>query len=258
MSVSVAMMSSRVAPACVSCSEGAAAPFPFSTAFQPIVDLRSGGIFAYEALVRGPNGEPASTVLSQIDDGNRYAFDQSSRRQAIELACRLGLIEAGARLSINFMPGAMYNPEHCIRSSIGAARRSGLSPDRLIFEVVEYEHVPDRQKLSEIFRVYRSYGIANALDDFGVGHANLLLFAELEPEILKLDMAFTRGVQNSATKRAILSGMVGICRSMGILLVAEGIETDEELETMKALGVELIQGYRLGRPLFERLGEPVL
>ncbi len=258
MSGSAAIVPSRTTLSCASCSGATAAPFPFSVAFQPIVDLRSGAVFAYEALVRGPAGEPSGTVLSQITDVNRYAFDQSSRRLSIELACRLGLIERGARLSINFMPGAMYNPEHCIRTSIRAANRAGLSPHRLIFEVVEYEHVLDREKLSEIFRVYRSHGIANALDDFGAGHANLLLFAELRPEILKLDMALTRAIESSAMKRAILAGLVGVCRAMGISLVAEGIETEAELATVRSLGIELVQGYRLGRPLFETLGTPVL
>ena len=258
MSASVAIAPLRAPRSCASCSEGTAAPFPFSVAFQPIVDLRQGTVFAYEALVRGPAGEPASSILSQVDDGNRYAFDQSSRRLAIELSCRLGLIDRGARLSINFMPGAMYDPQHCIRTSIAAANRSGLAPDRLIFEVIEYEYVPDRKKLSEIFRVYRSHGIANALDDFGAGHANLLLFAELEPEILKLDMDLTRGIERSASKRVILAGLVGICRTLGIRLVAEGIETEAELDTIRSVGIELAQGYRLGRPLFEALGTPVL
>ena len=112
--------------------------------------------------------------------------------------------------------------------------------------------------MSEIFRVYRSHGIANALDDFGAAHANLLLFAELRPEILKLDMALTRAIESSAMRRAILAGLVGVCRAMEIGLVAEGIETETELATVRSLGIELVQGHRLGRPLFETLGTPVL
>ena len=105
---------------CHECAN-AKAPFVFKTAYQPIVDLDHDKVFAYEALVRGPSGEGAATVLDQITDSNRYAFDQSSRRQAIENSVALGLLQTGAALSINFMPNAMYNPENCVRTSIIAA-----------------------------------------------------------------------------------------------------------------------------------------
>ncbi len=247
-----------VRQSCVGCHEGAAAPFPFSHAFQPIVDIGTGEVFAYEALVRGVAGEGAGTILSQVNEHNAYSFDQASRRSAIELACRLGLLDSGARLSINFMPGAMYEPSACIRTSLAAAGRAGLPASRIIFEVLEQERVDDGGKLREIFRVYRQHGLVNALDDFGAGYAGLVLLADLRPEVLKLDMALTRDIDGSAVKRTIVGGMVGICRELGITLVAEGIETDAELAVMRALGITLVQGYRLAKPAFEALEVPVL
>ena len=241
-----------VVPACLDCA-AAAAPFAFRTAFQPIADLATGRAFAYEALVRGPAGESADAVLDQVNDANRYAFDQASRRQAIETAAAFGLLDTGAALSINFMPNAMYNAENCVRASILAARRAGLPNTRIIFEVVEQERVHDVPALRDIFAVYRRHGFRNALDDFGAGFAGLNLLADLQPDILKLDMGLTRGIDGSATRRAIVAGAVSICRDLAIPLIAEGVENEAELATLRALGVRYAQGYYLGPPCLEGL-----
>lgn len=246
------------AASCRDCRAGTAAPFAFSSAFQPIVDLATRSVFAFEALVRGPAGEGAASVFAQVHDGNRYAFDQAARRRAIELACERGLHETGARLSINFMPNAMYEPERCVRSSLAAAKRAALDPSRLIFEMVEHERIDDHAKAREIFRVYRSHGITNAIDDFGAAHSGLVLLSELEPDILKLDMALIRDIDSSARKRSIVAGVVGICRDLGIKLIAEGIETKAEAATLRGSGIDLMQGFLFGRPAFERLEPPLL
>src|ERR1700753_1649048 len=101
------------APACGACKDGSGEPFPFSMAFQPILDVATQSVYAYEALVRGLNGESAFSVLSQVTGGTRYAFDQPCRVKAIELAARLGVADRGASLSVNFMPGAVYSPAAC-------------------------------------------------------------------------------------------------------------------------------------------------
>ena len=242
---------------CQGCAPGVT-PILFDTAFQPIMDLEQNTVFAYEALVRGLAGEGAHTVLNQINDNNRYAFDQSSRRQAIEIAASLGIVESGASLSINFMPGAMYDPTRCMRASVMAARRAGLPSTRIIFEVVEQEHVSEVERLREIFRVYRETGFRNAIDDFGAGFAGLTLLADLTPDILKLDMALTRNIDHSAARRAIVAGAVGICRELGLTLVAEGIETEAELATLRTLGIRYAQGYLLARPKVRTLERPSL
>ena len=138
---------------CGECAEGVKQPFPFTMAFQPIVSASRQEVFAYEALVRGLSGEAASTILSRVNRRNRYAFDQSCRKTAIDLAARLGIAELGAKLSINIIPGAMYEPENCVRATLAAARRANLPLDRLIFEVTEgVETVAE-------FRTLRALGI---------------------------------------------------------------------------------------------------
>jgi EAL domain-containing protein (putative c-di-GMP-specific phosphodiesterase class I) len=122
--------------ACRACRDGEALDFKFSYAYQPIVDVNQRTVFAHEALVRGPNGEGAHTVLSRLDEHNRYRFDQACRVKAIKGAALLGLSE---RLSINFLPNAIYKPEVCIRTTLEAARAHQFPVERIIFEATEGE-----------------------------------------------------------------------------------------------------------------------
>jgi EAL domain-containing protein (putative c-di-GMP-specific phosphodiesterase class I) len=200
---------------CGACADGIAPPFAFSMAFQPVVDVAAGRVYAYEALVRGPRGEGARTVLDQVTLANRYSFDQSCRIKAIELASRLGLVENGASLSINFIPGAMYQPENCVRATLAAARRHGFPLERLIFEVTENEEVADHAHLENIVSVYRRHGLRVALDDFGAGYSGLSLLARFRPDVVKIDMELIRGLDGDGRRRIVVEGVVGICRSWG-------------------------------------------
>ena len=134
--------------ACGQCRNSQGLGFDFVFAYQPIVDIVERTVFAYEALVRGPNGESAYSVLSQVNDENRYTFDQACRVEAIRGAAELGMSEC---LSINFLPNAVYRPEACIRSTIEAARKYQFPIEQIIFEVTEGEQVQDRAHLVNIF-----------------------------------------------------------------------------------------------------------
>ena len=183
-------------PACGACRTEDGAPFPFTMAFQPIVS--STGVFAYEALVRGPEGQSAGTVLAQVNGANMYSFDQACRVKAIEMAAALG--HCASTVSINFIPGAVYRPETCIRKTLETAERVGLPLTRIIFEVTEGEQVADRGHLISIFREYRKHGLQTAIDDFGAGFAGLELLSEFQPDIVKLDMKIIRDVDARPAK----------------------------------------------------------
>lgn len=238
---------------CDACQHGAKQPFPFSMAFQPIVDTKARQVFAYEALVRGVNGESAYSILSQVTSENRYAFDQNCRVAAITLASKLGLIATGARLSINFMPGAVYSPAACIQLTLKTANLVGFPLDRLIFEITEDEEVLDRKHLRSIIEEYRRQGFAVAVDDFGAGYSGMNLLADLPTDIIKLDMELTRNLQERPAAISVVRAMVGLARALGSRLVAEGVETREEYRTLQKCGVELMQGYLLAKPMFEGL-----
>lgn len=223
-------------------------------AFQPIVDLHTRQPFAYEALVRGPNGEGALSVLSQINDANRYRFDQACRVKAIELASRLGLHKLpDCKLSINFMPNAVYRAETCIRATLEASREFSFPTDRLMFEVTEGERVEDPQHLVGIFNEYRRQGFTTAIDDFGSGYSGLNLLATFQPHVLKLDMDLTRDIANHSARQAIVAGVLLVAERLGITVVAEGVETQSECDCLAEMGVRYIQGYLFAKPAFESL-----
>jgi EAL domain-containing protein (putative c-di-GMP-specific phosphodiesterase class I) len=140
-------------PGCKHCADSLG--FDFTFAFQPIVNVEDLRVFAHEALVRGKDGQGAGWVLAQVTDANRYRFDQECRIRAINLAAKLGL---ATHLSINFMPNAVYQPEHCIRTTLEASRQVGFDIHKLIFEVLENEEVADPTKLKEIFAYYQTQG----------------------------------------------------------------------------------------------------
>ena len=242
-------------PQCGACKDGAQQPFSFTMAYQPIVDTEAGRIFAYEALVRGPQGESAYSVLSRVTEENRYAFDQSCRVKAITLAAELGLPATGAKLSINFMPGAVYSPAACIQLTLNTAKAVSFPLDQLVFEITEAEEVKDRRHLVGIAEEYRRHGFQMALDDYGAGYAGLNLLADLPVDILKLDMDLTRNLHQRPTALAIVRSTVMLAAALKITLVAEGIETIEEYNAVRSCGIRLMQGYLLAKPGFEALPE---
>lgn len=235
---------------CRACRDGKALDFDFSMAFQPIVDLRERRLFAYEALVRGTDGSGAATILQRVDGDNRYAFDQACRVKAVELAASLGI---PCHVSINFLPNAVYQAATCIRATLEAAQRFGFPTERIVFEITENEELVDKEHLKSIIREYRRQGFKTAIDDFGAGYSGLNLLAEFQPDIIKLDMALVRGVDADPVRRAIVQGIVGVCRALNIEVIAEGVETPGELRELQALGIHLFQGYLLARPGFECL-----
>jgi EAL domain-containing protein (putative c-di-GMP-specific phosphodiesterase class I) len=219
-------------------------------AFQPVIDLLHERIEAHEALVRGPNGEGAYSVLAQVNSENRYSFDQACRVRAIELACSLGL---DVRLNINFSPNAVYNPGSCIRQTLEAAARCGLPRNRLTFEIVEGEEFTDIEHLRHIMTEYRRQGFLLALDDFGTGYSSLERLAYLQPDIIKLDRALVAGCDSDRVKRTIIASTAALCRSLDTRLVAEGVETEGELAVVREAGIRYVQGFYFARPAFERL-----
>ncbi|MFJ3522483.1 EAL domain-containing protein [Pseudomonas sp. NPDC090203] len=228
--------------------------FSFTMAFQPIFNVRTGLPYAYEALVRGLNGESAASILGLVNDQNRYRFDQACRVRAIELAAELGLPAIpDCKLSINFLPNAVYRAETCIRATLEAARTFDFPVERLMFEVTEGERVDDPDHLKSIFQEYERQGFTTAIDDFGSGYSGLNFLAMFQPNVLKIDMALTRGIDRDGVRRAIVEGIVLVSERLGITVVAEGIETLEERDTLLALGVDLMQGFLFAKPTVGKL-----
>lgn len=239
---------------CKFCRDKTQLPFEFTMAFQPIMDLELERPFAYEALVRGVDGEPAGTVLSWVDDTNRYRFDQACRVKAIELASRLGLASLpDCKLSINFLPNAVYRAETCIRATMEAAQEFKFPHNRIMFEVTEGEQVTNGAHLKSIFNEYRRQGLITAIDDFGAGYAGLNMLVQFQPHVLKIDMELIRNIASDPVRQAIVCGIALVCQRLSIDIVAEGIETSAESVYLRSLGIRYQQGYLFARPGWETL-----
>lgn len=229
---------------------GTALPVDFSFAYQPIVDVESGGVHAYEALVRGRAGEGAASVLRQIPADLLYRFDAAARARAIEIAARLGL---KTRLSLNFLPRSLDSLPQALDLTLEAARAAGLPPEHLILEATEDEAIHDAARFAAQVNAYRAQGIRFAIDDFGSGYSGLNLLAEFQPDLVKLDMQLVRDIQGKGPRQAIVRAVIQACEDLGIDVIAEGIETEAEYLWLRRAGVSLYQGFYFGRPAFEAL-----
>ena len=236
---------------CSECLNGAGLDFDFTMAYQPIFNIQSKTIFAHEALVRGKENQSAYSILSKVNDENRYRFDQACRVKAIEMASRLSM---NSLLSINFLPNAIYNPETCIRTTVEASYKYNFGIDKIILEVTEGEKVEDHAHLLSIIKEYKRQGIKTAIDDFGAGYSGLNLLSEFQPDFIKIDMALVRGIDKDRIRRSIIKGIMLVCQEIDIQVIAEGIETEEEYKALEDLGINLIQGYYFCKPVFEGLG----
>ncbi len=232
------------------CQNSKSLDFDFHMAFQPIIDVSDRTIFAYEALARGPNGESAASVMALVNSENINLFDQMCRVKAIEQAVDLNI---DSRLSINFLPSAVLNARACINLTLHTASKTGFPLDRLMFEVVESEECLDAGHLKSIFREYESHGFHTAIDDFGAGYAGFGLLIDLLPNIVKLDMSLIRGIISSNEKMIVVNGIVNILNQLSIRPLAEGVETKEEFDYLRTLGIDLYQGYLFAKPEFRRL-----
>ncbi|AZI44422.1 EAL domain-containing protein [Deinococcus psychrotolerans] len=217
---------------------------------QPIVEVRTGEVVAYEALVRARLGQEligAGPLLkAAVAHDQLRAFDALARTTAIRQL--YGKLESSQSLFINFSPGVIYNPDICLQTTFQACREVGADFSRLVFEITEGEDFPDLQLLRSILERYRREGARVALDDLGSGRTSLSYLAELKPDIVKLDRALIQGLEHSTPAFRLVRSLVEYAHDLGIQVVAEGIEEPEELAAVRETGVDLVQGYYLGRP----------
>jgi len=219
----------------------------FETWFQPIVDTGSQKIIAHECLIRLNAGRLYSG--GEIVDAARtrneiHAFDSYARRLAIRSAARQG---TSGKYFVNFMPSSIYNPEHCMKSTLETLAESGLKPEQIVFEVVESDLVRDPAHLRRICDYYRSRGFGFALDDVGTGSNSLQMVCDLHPDFIKLDKSLIEKIEQPMYA-ATIGKLVELASQFRLAVIAEGVEKPETMENLWLLGVHCMQGYFFGRP----------
>jgi EAL domain-containing protein (putative c-di-GMP-specific phosphodiesterase class I) len=222
----------------------------FSFAFQPIINVETASIVSFEALVRGIDNSSASQIFKQVHEGNKYYFDEVLRLKAIPLAARLGI---GCNLNLNLLPGSLEVSKSAISSTLEMAENSGIPIDKITIEITESEIIHNVGWFIEAINIYRSSGVRFAIDDFGAGYSGLNLLADFQPDSIKIDMSLVRNIHNHGPRQAIVRGIIRTCQDLGIDIIAEGVENNEEYEWCHEEEINLFQGYFLGKPAFEEL-----
>lgn len=223
----------------------------FTSWFQPIVHAGDPTrIFGQEALFRGFDEAGGIVAPTRIFDVGRRAgllfqLDLQARRSAIREAARHGLTTP---IFINFNPASIYDPAFCLRSTTRAIDEAGIAHDRIVFEVVESEQVGSPERLAHILDYYRAMGFKVALDDLGSGYSSLNLVAALRPDFIKLDMALIRGVDHDPYKAVVTAKLLELAAHLGVKTIAEGVETQGELDWLRSRGASFVQGYLIAKP----------
>lgn len=218
--------------------------------FQPLVDLASHQIYGYECLMRGVREDGTliapTVLLEQAKQADLlFNLDRLAREMALHRAVEVGL---QGRISINFLPTAIYNPEMCLRDTVSWVQKLGINPERIMFEVVETESVKDFKHLKSILNFYREKGFKTALDDVGSGYAGLNSLAELLPDLIKIDRTLIQNIEQLPIKQSIVTALLSIARANNIEVLAEGVETTAERDYLIAQGIYKMQGYLFGKP----------
>ncbi len=151
-------------------------------------------------------------------------------------------------LFLNISPQALLDPAFRPGETLGWMRAAGLSPEQVVIELTETRPVGDYALLREATAHYRDMGFRIALDDLGEGFSNLRLWSELRPDYVKLDKYFTQGIASDAAKQQFVRSIHAIALATGTQVIAEGIESGEELATLRQLGIGMGQGYFIERP----------
>lgn len=219
--------------------------------FQPIVSLTTGQLHAHEALVRGPQGMPLHTP-----DALFAAARRESLVQEFEVACldtalkRWSALDQRGRVFLNVSATALVRCFGHIepRELVERMRHRGVMPEQMVLEITEHEHVGDVARLVELAHRLHEAGLRLALDDFGDGRSSLRLWSELAPDYVKIDKYFTADIARHAQRLKTLQALLQIAETLGSSLVAEGIETADDLRVLRDLGISFGQGYFLGRP----------
>ena len=219
--------------------------------FQPIVGLGNGSIYAHEALIRGPAGTtlhtPDALLRAAAQEQLGYEFEIACVQEALRT---WGKMATPGRLFVNISAAVLTQlltsrgREYLLRLIADL----GVAPRMLVLEITEHERVEDMDHLAEVVQSVRAAGVSLALDDFGDGRSSLRLWSQLKPEVVKIDKYFTRNISQHGDKLKTIQALQQIAVLFETELVAEGIETPQDLRVLRDLGISFGQGYFLGYP----------
>ena len=235
--------------------------------FQPVVRIADGACVQLEALARWPDAElveaGTTRVIALAEEADLIAqVDEQVLRTAAAQLVALGAGAAHLRLAVNVSPRRFLGTG-LVDDLRRVAQESGLAPDRLVVEITEHAALLDIERSAEQLHRLREQGMRVAIDDFGTGYSSLSHLLRLPADTVKIDRSFLEGLGREAEATAIVTGILGMAKSLGRQVVAEGVETPEQLTFLRRHGCELVQGWLVSPPrpladLASRLDRPWL
>lgn len=219
------------------------------TYFQPIVSLKNGEYIGYEALTRGPKESPLHFPDLLFGCAKRF-----NKTWEFDLLCRITAIEKAKDvvgnkfLFINIDPDIIKDSEFKKGFTKEYLKSYGISPKNIIFEITEHTAITDYRSFKEIIDNYRTQGYRIAIDDAGDGYSGLRMLSEIRPNFIKIDMELVRNIDKDMLKRELIKCIQRFAESTNLKIIAEGIETYDELKTLINIGIDYGQGYFIQRP----------
>ncbi len=220
-----------------------------SSLFQPIVSLSERRIVGHEALTRGPSDSSLHSPINLL-----AAARHGGRLNELEMLCRenacrrYSQLHLQGRLFLNASPETLLDASHKPGRTLKLLQQYGIPAEKVVIELTEQMPTDDFELLDTALHHYRNMGFSIALDDLGAGYSSLRMWSELRPDYVKIDRYFIDGIHRDAVKRGFVESILKIARASQAQVIAEGIELPEELNVLADMGVDLVQGYLLGRP----------
>lgn len=217
--------------------------------FQPIVQLNEQRILGYEGLIRGPSDSSLHSPTMLFD-----AAVRCNRLTELDYLCRetclhhFGQLNLPGKVFINVNPEALLGNQYAWSKTLQILEHINLSPDRVVIELTEQQPFQNYDILREGIVHYQELGFQIAIDDLGAGYAGLRVWSELRPDYVKIDRHFIEGIHEDAVKQEFVHSILDIARGLNCRVIAEGIETHAEYQTVRRLGINLGQGYFFARP----------
>ncbi|MFA7382830.1 MAG: bifunctional diguanylate cyclase/phosphodiesterase [Desulfurivibrionaceae bacterium] len=221
--------------------------------FQPVFSRRTGEVFGYEALARLREARTFSLDIGALfqraqEEGIISILDMLCREHAFSRAAALGFAETNAYLYVNICPATLMHPDHWGGETDRLAEEFGIAKERIILEITEQEAIRDYDLFKKAVEYYRKRGYKIAIDDFGVGYGGLKMLSVIEPDYLKVDRHFIANIDQDSFKHNLVDAIATVCHKLGITVIAEGIERQEEVDTLARFDIDLLQGFLLERP----------
>lgn len=220
-----------------------------STLFQVIYDLNETAIWGYEALSRGPSVSPLHSPVALFE-----AAEREGCLQKLETLCVLNAskrfvdLELSGRLFVNLSHDVLIDGSYLKQKVREIVGQSHLNANRVVIELTERSAAENVEELIQAIQYFRSEGFEIAIDDLGAGYSTLRLWSEIRPDYVKIDRHFINNIDTDQTKQEFVRSILQIAQSVGTKIIGEGVETQGELETLRRLGIKLVQGYFIARP----------